>query len=172
MLTYRDYLDYAERSLLDARNTHSSKWLLIPATILSWSAIESFVNNMLDDFASLPEDIFELHEKAFLLEKRLSFVDHGENIGQFEIVGREYRKLDNKIFFLLAKCEGQDTKSVKGATLWLDFKDFKDMRDALVHPRRDKDLTITIEKVESFIKTSKSIIQLISKNVWKKEVNF
>lgn len=172
MLTYREYLDYAERSLLDASNTRSSHWLLIPATILSWSAIESFVNNMLDDFASLPEDIFELHEKAFLLEKRLCFVDHGKNIGQFEIVGREYRKLDNKIFFLLAKCEGQDTKNVKGATLWQEFKDFKDMRDVLVHPRRDKELTITIEKVESFIKTSKSIIQLISKNVWKKEVTF
>ena len=173
MLTYREYLDYAERSLLDAqRDEQHFHWLLIPATTLAWSAIESFVNNMLDDFASLNEGIFELHERAFLLEKKLRFVDHGENIGNFILEGREYRKLDDKIFFLISKCGGRDTKNVKGKTLWQEFQVFKDIRDALVHPRRGKEMSITTEMVEAFIETSKLIIQLISRNVWKKEVSF
>jgi hypothetical protein len=172
MLTYREYLDYAERSLLSAqKHEPSTQWLLIPATILAWSAIESFVNNMLDDFASLQQNMFELHEQAFLLEKRLRFVDHGDEIGQFVLEATEYRKLDDKIFFLIAKCGGRDI-NVKGKTLWQEFQYLKDTRDALVHPRRDKDVALTNEMVESFIETSKSIIKLISRNVWKSEVTF
>jgi hypothetical protein len=71
MLSFRDYLSYAERYLRLAEDEVESSldvaWLLIPATILAWAAIESFVNNRLSDYSSLPEDLFELHERAFLL---------------------------------------------------------------------------------------------------------
>ena len=173
MLTYREYLDYAERSLVRVRdNEPASEWLLIPATMLAWSAIESFVNNMLDDFASLPPDTFQLHERSFLLENRLRFVNQGENIGQFVLEGKEYRRLDDKIFFLIAKGGGRDLRNVKGETLWQNFELFKDVRDSLVHPRKGKEVSITKEMVDGFIETSKLIIQLVSKNVWKKEVTF
>ena len=56
--------------------------------------------------------------------------------------------------------------------MWQKFEKFKDVRDSLVHPRRDKVVNLTKEKVEEFIETSKHTIQLISKNVWKKEVSF
>ena len=73
MLNFRDYLHYAERHLRRAEDEDGSSedinWLLIPATVLAWTAIESFVNNRLDDYGALPEDLFELHERAFLLEK-------------------------------------------------------------------------------------------------------
>ncbi len=73
MLIYRDYLDIAEKYLLLAEeknniSENNKNWLLIPATIIAWSAIESFINNILDDFGSLPESMFQLHERAFLLE--------------------------------------------------------------------------------------------------------
>jgi hypothetical protein len=61
---------------------------------------------------------------------------------------------------------------VKGQTLWQNFESFKDVRDSLVHPRKGKEVSITKEMVDGFIKTSKLIIQLVSKNVWKKEVIF
>jgi hypothetical protein len=171
-LTFRDYLDYSERSLESAQDDDpATQWLLIPATILAWSAIESFVNNILDDFSSLDESLFELHERSLLLEQRLKFVNQGENIGQFVLEGKEYRRLDDKIFFLIAKFGGQK-KSMRGESLWQKFELFKDTRDALVHPRRDKEVTITKEMVQNFIETAKSIIQLISRNVWKKGVSF
>lgn len=173
MLTYREYLDYAERCLINAMSEKpNSNWFLIPACILAWSAIESFVNNMLDDFASLDPGTFDLHERSFLLEKRLLFVNHGEDIGQFILEGKEYRKLEDKIFFLIAKCGGRDLKNVKGETLWQQFEYFKEIRDSLVHPRRDKEISLKNEMVEVFIETSKWIIKLISRNVWEKEVTF
>ena len=165
MLTYRDYLDYSEKLLLESQKTGlDSHWLLIPATILAWSSIESFVNNMLDDFASLPEGTFQFHEKAFLLEQKLKFIDGGENIGHFELVGSDYRRLEHKIFFLLAKCQGKDRKSVKGKSLWDDFLAFKNIRNNLVHPRKNKDTDITVENVENFMETAKQVISLISIN--------
>lgn len=173
MFTYRDYLGYAERSLIGVIDDDpASQWLLIPATILAWSAIESFVNNMLDDFASLAPGTFQIHEQSFLLEKRLRFVNQGEDIGQFVLEGKEYRRLDDKIFFLIVKSGGHNLTNVKGKTLWQNFELFKDIRDALVHPRRGKEVNMTKEMVDGFIETSKLIIKLISKNVWKKEVIF
>jgi len=172
MLSFRDYLDYAERCLEKVEETPNSDWFLIPSCILAWSSIESFVNNMLDDFASLDPNMFQLHERSFLLEERLKFINEGENIGNFILEGKEYRKLEDKIFFLIAKCSGPDLKTVKGENLWQKFEKFKDIRDSLVHPRRGKVVNLTKEMVEEFIETSKHVIQLISKNVWKKEVTF
>jgi hypothetical protein len=116
--------------------------------------------------------MFQLHERSFLLEERLKFTNEGENIGNFILEGKEYRKLEDKIFFLIAKCSGPDLKTVKGKYLWQKFERFKDIRDSLVHPRRGKVVNLTKEMVEEFIETSKHVIQLISKNVWKKEVTF
>ena len=173
MLTFREYLDYAERCMdqVDKDDTISN-WFFIPACVLAWSSIESFVNNMLDDFASLDPNMFQLHERSFLLEERLKFINEGENIGNFTLEGKEYRKLEDKIFFLIAKCSGPDLKTVKGENLWQKFENFKDIRDSLVHPRRGKVVNLTKEMVEEFIETSKHVIRLISKNVWKKEVTF
>lgn len=173
MISFRDYLGYAEKCLGKVnKDDPISDWFLIPACILAWSSIEAFVNNMLDDFASLDPNMFQLHERSFLLEERLKFINEGENIGNFILEGKEYRKLEDKIFFLIAKCSGPDLKTVKGENMWQKFEKFKDIRDCLVHPRRGKVVNLTKEMVEEFIETSKHVIQLISKNVWKKEVTF
>ena len=71
MREFRDYLRDARKYLSMAEDTvqkqENAEWLLIPAMILAWSAMESFVNNRCDDLSSLPSDMFELHERAFLL---------------------------------------------------------------------------------------------------------
>jgi len=177
MLTFRDYLDYAnkyvrlaEKNLKD--KTPSNEWLLIPATILAWTAIESFVNNRLDDYKFLPDDIFELHEKAFLTEKKIRFVDRGTKIGQFELEGKEYKRLEDKIFFLMAKFSSKPDKDIKGKKLWQDFEKFKETRDSLVHPRRGKRVSLNIDAVRKYIETSKEIIQLISTHIWNKQIDF
>jgi len=176
MLNFRDYLNYADKHLLlaaeESDKSRNVKWLLIPATILTWTAIESFVNNMLDDFSNLPPGIFELHERALLLEQKIKLLDKGDNIGQFVIQGTEYRRLEDKIFFLIAKFSVAENKNIKGNSLWSEFVELKDIRDRLIHPRRDTEVELSIDQGYSFIKTAKSIIQLISEHVWHKAVVF
>jgi hypothetical protein len=174
---FRDYLNFAEKQLMLAQES-SSKFvdpnaLLIPATILAWSAIESFVNNRLEDFGSLPETRLQLHERAFLLEKKVKLVDSGERIGQFVLEGTEYNRLEDKIFFLISKFGGRGTTKVKkGDQLWQRFKKFKDTRDALIHPRQKRSIPLSISKVQQFIDTTKDIIRLISEKVWRKKIEF
>jgi len=176
MLSFRDYLSYAEKYLRlaeDEVGTPSDMaWLLIPSTILAWAAIESFVNNRLDDYVSLPENMFELHERAFLSEKRIRFVDTGSKVGQFILAGAEYRRLEDKIFFLIAKSSSPGGHNIREESLWQDFQRFKDDRDALMHPRWDRSISLDVERAKNHIETSKRVIQLVSKHIWNKEVDF
>lgn len=176
MIGFREYLGYAEAHLMQAHaeseKSHEVDWLLIPATILAWSAVEAFVNNMLDDFGSLPAEMFELHERALLLEKKIKFNQSGDHIGQFVLEGKEFRRLEDKIFFLIAKFSQQSNLNIKGDSLWQRFEDFKETRDALIHPRRDREICLSIRHVEHFIETSKALILLISNHVWGREISF
>jgi hypothetical protein len=176
MIGFREYMGYAEAHLTQAhvelQQSLEVERFLIPSTILAWAAIEAFVNNMLDDFGSLPEGLFELHERALLLERRIKFIQSGDQIGQFILEGKEHRRLEDKIFFLITKFSKQASVNIKGDSLWQRFEDFKDTRDALIHPRRDKEIGLSVAHVESFIETSKALIRLISEHVWGREVSF
>ncbi len=176
MLNFRDYLEYAEKYLRNAQkeieSSHDVNWLLIPAAILAWTAIESFVNNRLDEYGSLPEKLFELHERAFLLERRIRFNDSGDNMGTFSLKGDEYRRLEDKIIFLIAKFSTRKERNPKGESLWKNFQDFKFVRDGLLHPKREREINLSIDKVETYIRTAKQIIKLVSEHIWHKKVVF
>ena len=173
MFDYRTYLEFAERYIRMAEEQAGSiqnvELYLIPSILLSWIAVEFFVNNMLDDFGSLPEDLFELHERAFLLEKKLIFVDHGGNIGKFVLDQTEYRRLEDKIFFLISKFSTV-RPIFKGDTLWQNFERFKDLRNKIMHPRKQLHIRITIDEAYKYHLTAKEIIKFVSKNVWGKPV--
>jgi len=176
MLNFRDYLSFAERYILTAEGDYKKslniEWLLIPSVILAWTAIESFVNNRLYDYGSLPEKLFELHERAFLLEKKIRFVDSGANLGKFVLEGKDYRRLEDKIFFLIAKFSSKNRDNLKGKNLWQNFLEFKALRDNILHPRTDKDIEINIELAKKHLDTSKRTIQLVSEHIWNKKVEF
>jgi hypothetical protein len=176
MLSFRDYIDYSSKYLRLAEEENArgknTDWLTVPAIILAWSAIESFVNSRCDDLGSLPEDMFQLHERAFLEEKRLRFENSGANIGKFLIEGSEYQALENKIFFLLCKLGSKDATNLKGGSLWGRFQDFKGARDGLVHPRQFKDIDLDLSKVGGYIETAKEVIQTVSQRIWNKKVDF
>ena len=174
MLDYRTILEFADRYIRMARSetTQSNLELyLVPSILFSWIAIELFINNMLDDFNSLPENMFELHEKAFLLERRLKFESEGLNIGKFVLDQTEYRRLENKIFFLIAKFSPGE-KNLRGDSLWQNFERFKSVRNKLVHPRRETDLTTSISDAENYLENAKEIIKFVSKRVWGKSIEF
>lgn len=176
MTGFREYLHYAKKlqNLAEDKiqEQENTDWLLIPAVILAWSAIESFVNNRCDDLSSLPRGLFELHEIAFLQEKRLRLEDSGINIGKFSINGKDYQSLENKIFFLLSKMGSQKVSNIKGGTLWQEFISLKEVRDNLIHPRKDIEITLEPKDVKKHIDTAQELIQMISKNIWKKRIMF
>ncbi len=171
MYNFREYLEFAERYVNMAEAAHeNADRMLIPAILLSWVAIESFINNILDDFASLPADLFQLHERALLLEKRVTFVDEGEDKGKFILEKTEYRRIEEKIFFLLAKF-GKGAELDKGDKLWQDFEKLKELRNNLMHPRRNLELPIDIAITKQCLETAKSVILFVAHHVWGKKID-
>lgn len=172
MFTYRDYINWAERLLFlyEERNSQDVG-LLASSILLSWIAIESFVNNMLDDFASLPKDLFQLHEHAFLFEKEIKFIDSGDDLGSFELGRKQYVRLSDKIFFLIRKFNPSQG-SFKGNTLWQNFEELKDVRNKIAHPRKADEISLNAEQIRKAIDASKEIIKFISNKVWKKSLDF
>lgn len=170
MIGFRDYIRYAEKQLRIAEkeieNGKSGDPYLIPSVILAWSAIESFVNNRLDEFELLPAKLFAPHEKAFLIEKHLQFQSEGQRAGEFIISNTNaFKSLSDKILFLMAK---QGVTAKKGTPLWQDFVELKKVRDSLVHPRKRKYKRVTPDLTRKCIRISKQVIELISEALAKK----
>ena len=175
MLDFREYLlvseDFASRAA-DESQEFQRKQAIVIATVFAWTSIESFVNSMLADFEAV-RDRFQMHEVAFLEEKRLVFKDSGVAPGSFALEGKEYRRIEHKILFLVARFgRGVNVSGLrKGDSLWQKFERFKAARDSLVHPR-DAEYEITVEQLESFVSVAKEIIQILAKEVWNKPVCF
>lgn len=176
MANYRDYLNYAEGFYLQAKEASSAgssgitERSLIASVLLSWIAMESFVNNMMADFRAIPQDLFTLPEQAFLAEHELEFVDSGTQAGEFTVsTRRRYRPLDHKILFLVAKFS-KGIKLNRGQGLWQKFKIIKRKRDQLTHPRKSEEVTLTLGDAGDAFEVAKAIILMISKKVWGKEV--
>lgn len=126
---------------------------------------------MLDDFASLPENLFSLHERAFLLEKEINFIDRGDDLGIFELTKTRFIKLSDKILFLIRKIN-PDIKSFKGNILWQNFEKLKELRNKIAHPRKENIISIDLDHVKEAIETSKDTIRFIASKVWKKSIDF
>ena len=175
-MDFRDHLVFSEKQIAQAE-VHSSSIIdislyLIPSILLSWMAIEAFVNSVIDDLNQVPDGLFSLHERAFLLEKRVIFCEKGKQLGKFIIdKTSEYRRLEDKIFFLIAKFSKMDD-DFKGKKLWQGFERFKEDRNYIVHPRRSSEFKLDVEKARHYLSLSKEIISLISKHVWKKRIEF
>jgi hypothetical protein len=167
MYDYREYLGFSKRLFRLAEDEiEETNWLLIPSVLLAWIAIEALINSMVDDFSSLPEDLFEIHERAFLLEKRLILVDAGADLGKFKLDTRpEYRRLEEKIFFLIRKFSKKD-EDYKGSSLWQDFQLLKEVRNKIAHPRKEDHLELNLEDVAKHINTAEEIIGFVSTRVW------
>lgn len=175
MVDYRELIRFAENQIELAENGDSgnANLYVVPAIILSWIAVEAFMNNMLDDFADLPEDIFPLHEVAFMKERRIDFNSEGQNVGTFTINDKrpDYRILEEKISFLLAKFGS--APNYRGDSLWQKFSRFRQVRNRLVHPRQSSGLDMpTIDESKEYVETAQEIIKFVSKHVWSQAVEF
>jgi len=178
MPNYRDFLAYAEGFLASALEENkagtdaTAKKSTLASIMFSWIAVESFINNMMDDFAALPADTLSLPERALLTERTLEFADHGEQAGRFVISNRpEYRRLEEKILFLVAKF-GTGTPLDKGGPLWQRFEAAKAKRDRITHPRRALERDVTARDARDTLEVAQAVITMVSQQVWKKPVDF
>ena len=175
MFSFRDYLDYAERLYEDAKEkgkVTSAYPYIIGSILNSWMAIESFINNMMQDFTVLPQDVFTIHEKGFLEEKQVRFEDKGANAGTFCLGNKEeFRRLEDKILFLIVKF-GKSKTVDKGTHIWQRFEKMKSKRNALSHPKRNREIVLTLKDAQEAIAIAKDVITLVSKEVWKKPIKW
>ena len=138
--------------------------------LFSFMAMESFINNMLFDFAAVPKDLFTVHEQGFLVEKSVTFSISGTNAGRFELSNKdEYKRLEEKIMFLLARFGGEHID--KGSTLWQRFEKAKEIRNRLSHPKKDVASLPTPSDARYTLEAAGDIIKLVSAKVWGKSVN-
>lgn len=141
------------------------------SVLFSFIAVESFINNMMDDFAALPVNLFTIHERGLLGEFSVQFESSGKKAGQFVLTNRrEYKRLEDKILFLITKFSGAAVD--KGSSLWQKFERSKQLRDRLTHPRKDETPTPTMEDTKEVLETAKEIIQMVSAKVWSIKVTF
>ena len=175
MFSFRDFLDYAERLYQDAQSKGEGRGsvpYIIGSILNSWMSIESFINNMMQDFSSLPEKMFTIHERGFLEEKQVRFSNRGEKAGHFCLDNKEeFRRLEDKILFLIAKF-GKSKAVDKGAHIWQQFEKMKDKRNILSHPKRNRKIELTLKDAQEAIEVAKDVITLVSREVWKKPIRW
>jgi len=175
MFTYRGFIDYAELLYSEAQAASSKKRAnayIIGSILNSWLSIESFINNMMQDFTTLSGDTYTVHERGFLEEKQVRFETEGAKAGTFCIESREeYRRIEDKILFLIAKF-GKRGKVDKGASVWQNFEKMKEKRNNLTHPRRRREIELKLEDAQDAIEVAKSVIDFVSQEVWKKNIRW
>jgi hypothetical protein len=171
---YRELLDDGQWFFDQAdsdQNTQNQERFSTASILFSFMALESFTNNMMADFTTLPSGLLTPHEQGFLAEKVVELADSGKNAGKFEVTNKQrYQSLEYKIMFLVARFS-KDTVD-KGSTLWQRFQKMKDIRDSLTHPRKDITQITSPKDAQEAISVSKEIIELVSQKVWKKKVKF
>jgi hypothetical protein len=174
-MDFRQFLNHAEQLCQEAANESTpvrQERLIIASILFSWIAMESFVNDMMDDFAALPKGFFTVHERGFLRERRVEFSSKGGTAGQFIATERpDYQRFEDKIVFLVAKI-GQQGNLDKGSHLWQRLDSSKRIRDHLTHPRRSHGLTTTLSEAEESLNLCKEIVQLLAQKVWGKKIDF
>ena len=142
------------------------------SVLFSFIAVESFINDMMADFASLPKGTFTILEQGFLQERGLQFSSSGKNAGTFELTNKpEYRRLEDKVLFLLGRVAGV-TSVDKGSVLWQRFDKLQDLRNALTHPRKEKPVVISAKDAAEALEVAKAIIKHVADKVWQKPAHF
>jgi hypothetical protein len=133
---FEEYLQDSHEFLLNARcssrsqDDRTAKRYYRASAFCASGAIEAFVNYIADSFARA-EALTPL-EIAFLSDKVLTF-DKGKQVERVE-----FHRIDEKLRLLLDKFVPEFDFA---RTCWCKFLELKQLRDSLVHPRKDEDGT-------------------------------
>ena len=145
-----------------------SKLRFIKASIITiWTALEGWLNCIAYHLGTfLSRQQIELHEKAFLLEKKLELKN-----GEWKLSNADdFQRVEDKILFLLTRFGPH--KFNKNSKLWSDFQKVKKIRNGLVHPKTGrldiKDLTVDYANLS--IKTVIDILKILNRKIYGKEM--
>jgi hypothetical protein len=131
---FEDYLEdahYLSTKASEVSDDKEARRYYRASVFYAISAIEAFINYIGD--ASAQGEVLEPFEIALLTDKKFGL----SKDGCFAILEPiEYHRLEDKIRFLLSKANSKyDFLSPD----WSRFVEFKRLRDAITHPRNDKD---------------------------------
>ena len=157
--------------LKEAKNNSSSNELrlrFIKASIIaSWSTLEGWLNCISYQFGTfLSRRQIELHEKAFLLEKKLELRN-----GKWKISNSDdFQRVEDKILFLLNRFGPHEFD--KTSKLWSDFQKIKRIRNGLVHPKTGKleIKDLTLKNAELAIETVITTLKMLTKKIYHKDL--
>ena len=174
MLDFRNFIFYSEQLYEDAllkSNIYDNNQYIIGCILISWMAIESLANDVMQDFAYLPK-YFSIHERGFLEEKKVKFINKGKDLGTFSLSKEnEFHRLEEKILFLIVKL-GKTKKVDKGSNVWQMFDKFEGIRNALTHPKRKRQIKLTNKDAEESIDMAKSMISLLYNEIYGKKMKW
>ena len=149
------FLEKARKNENEAQTAYLHSSLLIAI-----SALEAFVNSIIDEMLIEPYDrMYSVHERALLLEKEVRF-ERGEFVLSNTL---KISRLTDRIEFLYFKYTG---KNLDGTTQWYaELKQGIKIRNELVHPKGN--VTLTIKQVENVITSVIETVNELYKVVYK-----
>jgi len=170
---FEDYLQDSHYFLTTAENNakegniKNARRYFRASVFCTFGAMEAFVNYLADSFSkgkSIPA-----HEILFLTDRALVFA---KNKGFVERT--EFHRLEDKLRLLISKfAPGFDFDSLS----WNRFKEFKDLRDSLVHSRDAEDernpsdyKTLVRSGIKSVIEIMNNIMEGMSGRPLRKQI--
>ena len=135
------------------------------SVLVAWAGFEGWLHKTCYDFAESSLDL-SVFERGFLLEKKIELKN-----GQFVIQNAvKYESSENKLEFLLTRFANYNID--KQSLHWKDFKECKDLRDSVIHPKKNRKLKVNINDAEKNLKTLQYYLNLLSKKLYKKTLKF
>jgi hypothetical protein len=114
-----------------ANDEEKCRTYLRACVITSFAALEAYINTLAYVVAEYGDDL-DLHERAFLQERKLEL----DETGNFVLRGQRYHRLEDKLRFLHWRSKGVRIDSKN--TTWMAFQAAKDFRDSIVHAKPDR----------------------------------
>jgi hypothetical protein len=151
---YEEYLEDASYlfNVAGDKEGREAKKYYRAAVFYAFSALEAFVNYIGD---TLEQGGTEPYEVAFMTDKKF-----GIDKDRFKILDKsEFHRIEDKLRYLIHKfCRNSD---VINSPCWSGFKDFKRLRDSIVHPKNSEDGR-TCEEYKRDVKVGiNSVIEII-----------
>jgi hypothetical protein len=163
-----DLLEDSKFFLIEAKKQPSTnlirKRYLRASILFAWAGFEGWINKSCFDFSENLQNL-SLHERAFLIEKRVE-----TRKGEFHISNSDkYESTEEKIEFLLTTIAKKSLD--KSTKYWQDFKEIKHYRDSLIHPKKGRTFKVNDDIAEKTLITLVHFLDLLSRRLYKKRFN-
>ncbi len=166
MKTYKFYLKASEHFCnkescsLDKKE---KEYYPISSLILSWIALESYVNAISDSLSKSSR--LRSHVKKYLLEKEYAVNDDGK------FIERSSRpSTTKKILFIIEHFSKMDAKKIKQRKIWRDIKSLEDLRNKIIHHKEKNDVNITRSKAIEMKNHVEDMMTLLNKEVFGRKI--